>query len=544
MSDVSNTGNTITAVVEINGVRETKQIEERQTGFDPMTGNATVEMQVANGFDAMTGEPAYASVKQVGFDPETGLPLYVLKDLPPVPVTAANNSIPVADKVSSGVSKKIIIPIAIVAGLAVLAGIIYFIFTNVLLSSRDKVALAVVKTLKEDTIGGAAYDAYELLADSDALTVETEGKVKVDGVNVKVSGSVAQDASEGKAGADLLLNISGISEQTIGAYYDGSKIQLSAPDLIDYVFEYNYSGKNNGYLAELFEDETDVSIDDLNKCLVIFNDLYKKSPKYKKAVQDAVKKSYKQIDVKKIKADKYEVDGKDRKCQGYQVKVEGDDFEFLANEMKDALKDTYGKSLDELADILSDITGEDIDTDEIFEELDDLDFDDIDDFEFEVYIYKGKLAAIEQDDLDLSIEFLGGDTRTANMKISVDGATVKRKAEVKSGVEEGSLTTDFGGKIKYEYEYNTKTGEFSINPPGGNKINGTILVKSGKSITFRYDGEIDWNDVDLTCTLKKGASIKELKGKKFDVGNADEDDLEDLVDEVEDIVGDLIYTLF
>lgn len=542
MSDVSNTGNTITAVVEINGVRETKQIEERQTGFDSMTGNATIEMQVANGFDAMTGEPVYASVKQVGFDPETGLPLYVLKDIPPVSVTPVNNSTPVIEKVASGTSKKIIITIAIIAGLAVLAGVIYFIFTNVLLSSRDKVALAAVKTLKEDTIGGAAFDAYELLANSDALTVETDGKVKVDGVNVKVSGSVAQDASAGKAGADLLLNISGISEQTIGAYYDGTKIQLSAPDLIDYVFEYNYTGKNNGYLAELFEDETDVTIDDLNKCLVIFNDLYKKSPKYKKAVQDAVKKSYKQIDVKKIKADKYEVDGKDRKCQGYQVKVEGNDFEFLANEMKDALKDTYGKSLDELADILSDITGEDIDTDEIFEELDDLDFDDIDDFEFEVYIYKGKLAAIEQDDLDLSIEFLGGDTRTANMKISVDGETVMRKAEVKNGVEEGLLTTEYDENIKYEY--NSKTGEFAINPPYGDKIKGTILVKSGKSITFSYDGEIDRNDVDLTFTVMNGASIKELKGKKFDVGNADEDDLEDLVDEVEDIVGNLIYTIF
>jgi len=71
-------------------------------------------------------------------------------------------------------------------------------------------------------------------------------------------------------------------------------------------------------------------------------------------------------------------------------------------------------------------------------------------------------------------------------------------------------------------------------------LEGTIVANgNGVEIT---DGElnIDNMSADFAFSCKKGAKIEKLSGERFDLGNADEDDLEELVEDLQDELKDFM----
>ena len=554
---MSEENKTFMAIVEIDGVREEREVVEVSEGFDAMTGEPIKKFKVKSGFDAMTGEPTMTEVEADGFDGETGKQVFKAKTeaagagIAKAAENAAASVANVAEAAGEAVNKAAksnALPIVAVIGAAVIAivALLVIVFkSGVFTKPADKVALAIAKTVEQDTICGTLIDAGEILG-SDALTMSVKGSANVEGFNMDITGELAQDAAKGQASFNADVDISGLTEQKIEFYYDDSKVQFAIPEVYGKTFEYNYKGKNKGYLAELIEDETEGDIEDLNKVLSTFSDMYKKSPKYRKELQSELLKVYRGIEVKKGDKETFEINDKDVKCQGYVLTITGEDVAKMAQVYVDVTKKVYGDSVEECLEAVGELTGEDLDMDDIWDEFD-IDMDDIEDLDEEVeinfYIYKGMLAAIEfeVDDEEISIQFQGGDTRTSNIKCVYDDGNdkqiLKRKSSVDGTKEKGSVSMDGVELVKYNYD--TKSGKFEVTPSFGSSINGVFKVESGKKVTLECDGRIEGNNIDLTFDVTKGAKIKELNTKKvFDLGNADEDDFEDLV---YDLSGELSY---
>ena len=304
---------------------------------------------------------------------------------------------------------------------------------------------------------------------------------------------------------------------------------FSIPTVSKSVYEYNYTKSNKGELADLIEDNTGGSIDDVNAILSGISKAMKKSSDYRSKSTKAVIKALSDIKIEKVKAEKFEVDGKDRKCDGYSMTITEKDLKNIMKALTDVRESVYGDIVDDMFEAIENLTGERMpDLDDVEDEID-LD----EDIEIEFFIYKKALAAVSVnvDDEELLVEFQGGDNRTSNMAISVDGHEVmSRESEMSGKVEEGTIKVE-GTKIKYSYD--KSSGDLMINP--GVKIRANYLVK-GNKITLTMDENILGVNVDGTVTISKGSRAQALKGDIFDVGNADETDI---MGEVMDIAGGL-----
>ena len=576
---MGNESNEKASVVVINGVREEKIVIETIIGTNAETGEAIAEYKVQNGFDGMTGEPVYVPVVQDGFDGETGKPVFVEKTAdvvttevaPEIEVETATVSYeaePVSEDVTAvsepvyedysqnqaestevysqyqpadvstyddATTKKkkpgIIIAIAAIVAV-ILIGIAVFgaLKGGLFMSPANKVALATANTLKESSIVETLMEASAFTNQSE-LTSTMEGSVSAYGTNVDFEATTAQDIKAGKIGAEGKVDIAGITDQTFKFYYDDKKIQFAVPDIYDDVFVYDYSSSSNGYIAELIEDETDGDIDDLNALLKAANELYKNSEKYRTKLAAEMAKVYAGIEVEKIGSEEFEVDGKDRKCKGYTVTITEDDIQNFVKAYIKATEDSYGPAMKDFMEAASNLSGEDIDYDEIMDEMND-ELGDFDDLSFDVFIYKGKLAAIETkiDGERIKIEFKGGDKRISEIEVSVGKERVVIKDKDRNGKE--TISVGASGFDVFDCSYNKESGKISFSVAGGKEYDAVFQVEPGKKVKVGFSGKIEGVDMDIKVETVKGAKIKEIKGDVFDLGDADEDDFEDLAYEI------------
>jgi len=241
--------------------------------------------------------------------------------------------------------------------------------------------------------------------------------------------------------------------------------------------------------------------------------------------------------VDKCESKKVEIDGKDRKCKGYKVVITGENVADLLRASQEASEAAYGDDLDELVEAVSILTGEDFDRHNplsSFYGVDEDELEEIEDegelFEIYVYIYKGKLAAVETD--DFSVEFNGGDNRASNMTIDLGYDTITRVSEMDGSVEEGKIKAN--GETIVKYSYNKRTGEFKLSDGelGIAGLGGVFQVK-GKKILMEFKYEEMLAELSATASIEKGARVKKPSGDTFDVGDASMDDIEDIIEEAE-----------
>lgn len=529
----------IVAKVYINGELCEKEVIKKQNGFDAETGEPVYEYLCQDGFDGETGQPVYRALTPDGFDGETGQPIYKEAGNNDAPaITPSPASAPAFEKKAK--SFKDFLPL-IIGGAALITVVIIVIaglLSGAFLSKRNKVALAAYKTAKDSTIGEVLLKGSGIYG-SDKKTVSIDGDISAFGYSADVEATIAENCKKGLFGINAKADVAGVLDQSANLYFDDSMIAVSLPDISRDVYSYNYKNEGDGFIADLIDESTKGDISDVNSVLKCLSDIMKKTSAGNRAVKKAVMKAYKQVDVTSQGRDEFEVDGKDRNCKCYEMTITGDNIVFLLSELSDASTSVYGEIIEDALENIANLTGEDlsdfdINDEDTFEELAD-EFSDMDDIVIDFYIYGGKLAAVETeiDRAKLTVEFRGGDKRCSNIvftfKEGNSKESIKLKSEMNGNTEEGAIYYDKTSIASYEY--NTKTGRYNISVPSEGSVQGVFKV-SGHEIKTTNEINSSRLSGKINVSITDKARISKPKGSYFDIGDADEDELEEIVDEL------------
>lgn len=487
-------------------------------GFDPMTGMRigadAQQSQTTGGFDPMTGKPIGAETQPSGgFDPMTGKPLEAAK-----PVN----------------KKKILVPVIVGAAVLAIAAIVVFIINSGLfLGPAGKIQKAMANTLKEKPHFIEDLQGLEMLT-KDEFMLTAKATMGDESVEAEFRSKAGEKQIYGKIDVEDM-------DVSILAGIDKSKVKVQIPEVDKRVFVYDFKGKNKGYLMEEVDEE---ELEMVNSLFESVNSKDYDVDKFYKGLTDVTVKEFESLKFEKVEKEKYRVNGDKRSCTGYKTEITEDNMVNIIDGFEEVFTKQCSK---EMLEMLEE-QGESID--EVFEELRE-DVEDMDDIELSFYIYKNKLACIKMENTEtdqvIEIAFQGGDYRLQNIKITKEYERSEYTYEMKgsvSGTKEKLKFIENGNKDNaLEIEYDYKNGDFSIQKEGYGNIDIEGNLKASKSelaITldqFYYNGT-SLGGAKLELTLSKKAKMGKYSGKEFNLGNASEDDWEDLADDIEDAVYD------
>lgn len=506
--------------------------------FDPMTGEPledttetpvteeasvseeTVSEEVTKE-EAVTQEAVPEAGTPVTPAQETAVPQGAYMQFDPItgrPVSAA-----VPPKKTSQTTKIII---GVAAGVLLLAiAVVVIVASGIFSSPKTKVVKATMNTFKE---GGYIYDMlgtgqnfgdkYSVEANVHAGDGDTEIDTNlawaVSGKQKQLSGTFEYDSSW-----ESIPEIEFISQLT------DKDLRLKVPSLDDRIFVYNYLEEKDDAIFEYMSEDDIQMIDEALKTLYSTETVSKETIKKDFAAIKDLRKWYKNLEVTRIDAEEFEVDDKDRKCKGYELVLTEDDLLDLVDILDDYFKEKYDDTLsmgaDEyrmaLKEIRSELRG-------------------MEDIEIRFYVYKNMLAAIETEMFHdkIQILFKGGDYRTQNIEVKEDRETVlELKGKIKNDKETLTLYSydeEIGG-----VSYNKENGKFNVFfSDGWNEysLSGKIVKKHNEFSLELDELDFDYFVVSGSVSIKKGATIEKLKGKEFDIGNADEEELLDLAEDI------------
>ena len=492
---------------------------QEEMNFDPMTGQPiqkeekTVEPQEEMNFDPMTGQPIQKTQPQMRFDPMTGQPVYGN--------AVPNQSVSVGKKTGKVFGKGFGIVAAIICVCIVaFAGI----KSGAFLGKPQKVLLATANTVKDSSHlvknleGIKVLQSRSCTADVNVNFYDGEDRYKVDAV-------YASKPSEKQiyGSADLY----GLPEIEFVTAINNKEVQAQVPLIGDDVYTYNYVDEKSGKLADLIGSKNVETIDEV--CKTLYDG--KQDKKQVKELAKTLYKQYKKLDFKSVGKDTFEVNGKDRKCKGYQATIDEDFMKDMVSSLENYLDDNMGDALDELGYYYGESPKEALD--ELQDELRDMP-----DVDLTFYIYKNKLACIQLECQreKIQIIFHGGKTRMQNMEVLDNDETIMElKGNVSGKVEESTLYDEDGDKVA-SLQYDYKTGDYTLDLEDDARYDGT-LKNSRKGFEFTCDIE----DFNVSVNLHKGAKLKKLSGNKIDIGEASERELERIGEMIENVLNDGNY---
>ena len=466
--------------------------------FDPMTGKRLKREEEEMLFDPMTGERLKREEEEMLFDPMTGRPIGKRK-----------NSI-WKKKMSSKIAMVFIV--AVVIGLfGIKSGIFY--------GKSTKVLLAIKNTVEDQSEFGEALRGLEMLK-SNSYTMDMN--LRTDDITFEgtYSSKKSKKQLNGKIQGEGMDK-----QQEFNTILTKDQLQVQIPTIDDIIYFYNYKENNTGYLVKELGTS---SIDGINQLLKMLGS-NKEQRKTSKDLRGVFLDHYKKLEFESVDKEKFEVNGKDRNCKGYRTTYTKYDYLELVRELESYMRDNYA-NLGNIGDFSYS---------DIFDELASQGNHMIDK-EITFYLYKNKLACIrienEVGGKEREILFLGGETRTQNIKVTYNGDVIMELYGKTSGSKErGNLTVDGSGWINWSYD--TKEGDFIITQGddyGEGTIEGSIKSKWRSmtckidNITYSYDDDYyDYEDINFSASIiiKKGAKIQKIEGRGFDVGNASEDEL-------------------
>lgn len=311
----------------------------------------------------------------------------------------------------------------------------------------------------------------------------------------------------------------------------------------DYVFTYDPKKENDGYLCEQLRKK---EVEQLNSMLENITSNQDGAKELQKELMTALLQVSEELEFKAAKTKEFKVDGKGRECKGYKVRIDEKNVshfvenagEIMTRKMPEDLADEFADSLEDLVD-----------------EIEDDDFD----VDFTFYLYRKKLAAViiemdEYRDRELVIEFQGGDYRMQNILLSLqyDGdiyAESEISSRKKGSVETINIESDSGDYITITYD--KKSGAVSLEYDDGwvECFMEGIYKHSGSEASFEleeleFDGDSLMDDDSVMIYVKKAVEIQKYSGTEFDLGGAEEDDFEDLIEDLREnseLFEDLFY---
>ncbi|MBE5888981.1 MAG: hypothetical protein E7283_09190 [Lachnospiraceae bacterium] len=481
-------------------------------------------------FDPMTGEPINEEAQ--------GTP-----EVTETPVAPENPANQVVESVKSWIStmstKQWFLPAMIGGGVGVIAiiAVVVAIVGGAFMSPVQKVTYAAGNTFKEAGILGDVFSStMTAVANSKSTTYFMLG---IEGQEMEME---VRNAGKDKQ-VWVKADITNYPELEGTLTLNKNELQAQAPILGDYVFFYDYTKEADGFIFENVDDEI---VEALNKMLAQAYSGKTDDSKALKEMAKALQEWMDDIEIEEVEKDEFEINGRDVNCVGYEIVIDED----MIKEYMEIVCDAMVEYMEEQG--LDEMEGyDDAIFDEAFEDM----FDEIEgmpEMTFTVYVDSNMLAAIvieaEDSDGKVKILFEGGDYRAQNITVKVDGQKVLQIKGERDGNEETAELIIYSGDEKItmmEYEYDKKSGDFEFAVldyygDAGLLLEGTIVANgNGVEIT---DGElnIDNMSADFAFSCKKGAKIEKLSGERFDLGNADEDDLEELVEDLQDELKDFM----
>lgn len=432
--------------------------------------------------------------------------------------------------------KGLIIGICVAAAVLVLAVVVLAV-SRLALGPKGKVLQAIAATMKDTPeVVSDLKKAGEILS-GDSFTLGLNMEVDGDTVNGEFRNTISDKQIY------LTMDIDGDELGLLCGVHSG----VFKAEILDWdhLFTYDPKRDNDGYLCEQMRKK---DLEQLNTMLENITSDKVSTKELQKELMSALMKESEELEFKEAKAKEFEVDGKDRECEGYKVRINEKNIanfmEYAGEIMTERMpKDQADDFADTLDDLIDEIRDDDFDADITF------------------YLYKKKLAAIifevnDYGDEAWVIEFQGGDYRMQNMVISLeyDGDTygeMEISSRKKGSVETISIESDADAEATITYD--TKSGEISLEYDDGWTeclIEG-IYKCSGSEFSFvleelEIDGDsmVEDEDLEFTVYAKKSVDIQKYSGEEFDLGSADEDDFDDLVDDLEDYDGLLNYWLY
>lgn len=479
--------------------------------FDPMTGQPIPQTEETPapasepmGFDPMTGQPIQQNASApMGFDPMTGQPINAVpgQSVPPT-------------------NKKWVLPVAIGGGVLVIALIVVLVIVSGVFSKPiTQISVAATNTL--EGAGGELGQVFLDVSDIALGESTVSAKMNIDGDDVMVE---YRNGKKEKQLA-LTLDVSGAPTLDATASLTDKELKAQVPALTDLVFTYNYTEEPDGFI---FEDFSSDDIELLNSSLESLYNIEQEPTLPKKELKELEKIIY-SLEFEKADKEEFEINGKDVKCKGYTTTIDED----FVDELFDAYKDFYIAYMGEdYEDVIDDMM------DELAYE-----FEDMPEVEATFYLYKKELAAIilDVDGYEMEILFEGGDYRAQNIVIAMEGdEIIEIEGETNGSVEERILTVE--GEEFISYEYDSKSGDFECFISDGyydyEIADANIKSKNGQVTFYVEDFTVDGVGMEMELIIKKGAKMDKLSGETFDLGNASESDLEDLI---YDELGDDLY---
>lgn len=433
------------------------------------------------------------------FDPMTGKPLQETP-LQETPSPKKSNT------------AKIVIPIVVgVIVFIMLAGAVFFA-ARLFVNPKKQVEKAIIETFRD---GGYFLDLLKTdfdLKEEESYSVDFDfesGDKTQDGTlegNLMycTDGTVMQLAGTlGYQGAGWT-----IPEIEFISQLDAEELRFKIPSFDDSVFTYGYTKEKTGAISSYVGDEAIQIMDEYLSTLYESKTFSDNTGAI--ALEDKIAGWYKELEVKKTTPKSYEINGAECKSKGYVLTIKEEKIQDLINILNDYTDAKLGESQQ---------------IKEFFDEIRDV-YEDVEKLEVYFYVYKNKLAAIEYEVPGnfQQILFQGGDYRFQNIEILQNGVSaLKVVGNIENDKEtmEVSILDETIIQISYEKE----TGKFHISIWNQNEelaMDGNINLDS-TSITIELEA-LEFQDYILsgTAAIRKSAEIQEIRGEKFDFGNADE----------------------
>lgn len=433
------------------------------------------------------------------FDPMTG---------ERIPVNDAPSDAGPSGKKKKGWIFAIIAAIIVVAAGAVTAAVKSGVFS----SDSAKVVAAITNTVN-DTDYLTSTLKFGSLFVSDEITVSMNSETEGYGMDFQFL--------IGKSQKQLLgsMDVPDFTTVDFQAELTEEQLRVQIPVVSDYVFTYNYIEPKSSFMQENFGYRLDTFDEMLQNMYSAQRNTEFDSDLAKTLIEEG-----KKLEFKKAPSEEFEVDKQDRKCKGISTTITRECIQNIMDEVEivyqESMRATYGY---------------DGYIEDYFDELEE-NLADMEDLDVTFFIYKNKLACIrlEEGDEEAELRFLGGDTRMQNMQLLFDGEEMLRiEGENVESTEVKRLFVE--GEEMASLEYDQKNGDLDITMDSGStSLSGNVFLD--KDVFNASFDKIMINGQYINATwglsIKKGASFEKIEGTEFDLGQATEQDMEELFEEL------------
>ena len=447
-------------------------------------------------------------------------------------------------------AKKWLLPVLIGGGATVVAMVVAVVLfvSGAFLSPVQKLALASTNTFKEAGLIGEILNAS--LEASTSKEYTSSMMMEYQGYAIDVESRVTEDAKQVWAQLDM----EGYPELQATLTFTDVELWAYAPVLGDYVFAYNYTEIPKGALFSQVDENAIVFINGLLTKVYEGDDI--EDSEALKAMAEEFQTVFGELEIEEVDKKEFEINGKDVNCAGYEVVLDAelmtDVLEIILNGMYDYLDEM---ELDKVESVdMSELKDSIAETVESVEDMPEITFT----FYLDSNMYAAIVMEVEDEEEELEILFQGGDYRAQNITIRFDDKDVfKIKGETDGDEENVEFVicdyetynwetgeSTFEDYTIAEYEYNKKSGEFELVLLSAGEamvsLEGNIVCdKNGIAIT---DGEIIsmGEKISFEASYKKGAEIASAEGKRFDIGNASEDEFMTIIMELQDELTELM----